>query len=82
MVVGHGPKGSRPAGRLPVFTVENEEEAELLVVLACKTNLKGEYVARELATEQSLTNLNAFGDRLESIYKSHVIPAMARKRNN
>lgn len=64
-----------------MFTVQNEEEAELLIVLACETSVNGEYIARELATEQSIENLHAFGDRLESIYENHVIPAMARKEN-
>jgi hypothetical protein len=73
VVVGHGPKGSRPAGRLPVFTVNNEEEAEQLLSLACGTNMKGEYIARELAQEQTLENLNAFGDRLADIYQRFII---------
>ena len=72
MVVGHGPKGSRPAGRLPVFTVNNEEEAKLLIGLACPTNLQGEHIAPELAEEQTLENLYSFGDRLNDIYHKYI----------
>ena len=68
MVVGHGPKGSRPAGRLPVFTVNNSTEAERLLSFACRINMKGEYIARELVQEQTLENLEAFGDRLADLY--------------
>ena len=72
MVVGHGPKGSRPAGRLPVFTVNNEQEAKLLIRLACPTNLQGEYIAPELAEEQTLENHYSFGDRLNDIYHKYI----------
>ena len=72
MVVGHGPKGSRPAGRLPVFTVNNEQEAKLLIGLACPTNLQGEPYAPELAEEQTLENLYSFGDRLNDIYHKYI----------
>ena len=72
MVVGHGPKGSRPAGRLPVFTVNNEEEAKLLVSLACPTNAQGEHIAPELAEEQTLENLYSFGDRLNRLYQNYL----------
>ena len=57
-----------PAGRLPVYTVNNEEEAKLLITIACETNLKGEHIARELAMEQTSENLEAFSDRLDDVY--------------
>ena len=31
---------------------------------ACETNLEGDYVARELAIDQTIENLEAFSDRL------------------
>lgn len=55
---------SVPKGHLPVFSVDTEEEAERLLVLACPRNLKGEFYARELAEEQTLDNLKAFSDKL------------------
>ena len=68
MVVGWGPAGTCPKGHLPVFSVETEEEAKRLVVLACGTNLNGQYIARELAEEQTLDNLEAFSARLDRAY--------------
>lgn len=58
-----------PDGFLPVYSVGTEDEAQELLVLACPTNLKGEYVAVELAEEQTLDNLRAFGDRLDQAHK-------------
>ena len=52
-------------GFLPVFSVDTEEEAEQLLVAACATNLRGEFIAEELGHTQSLENLYAFGRRLE-----------------
>jgi hypothetical protein len=72
VIVGHGPKGSRPAGRLPVFSTDTKEEAEALLVLACEKNMGGEYIARELAHEQTLENLQAFSDRLDGIYTKYL----------
>lgn len=54
-----------PEGSLPVYSVGTEKEAKDLIVLCCNTNLAGEYIARELAMEQTLENLKAFGDRLD-----------------
>ena len=56
-------------GFLPVFSVETEEEAVALLTMACPRNLDGEWVARELAEEQTLENLYAFGDRLRVLYE-------------
>jgi hypothetical protein len=55
-------------GFLPVYSVDTEEEAEMLLRTACDTNVAGEFVARELAEQQTLENLYAFGDRLERIH--------------
>jgi hypothetical protein len=51
-----------------VFSVDTEEEAKQLVVLACPTNLTGQYVARELARSQTLDALEAFSDRLQELW--------------
>lgn len=59
---------SVPDGFLPVFRVPTEADAKLLVVSACETNLDGDYIARELAHEQNLDNLDAFSQRLESVW--------------
>jgi len=57
---------------LPVFTVNNEEEAKLLVSLACPTNAQGEHIAPELAEEQTMENLYSFSDRLNDIYQKYI----------
>ena len=36
----------------------------MLVTLACTTNMLGEYIAQELALEQTLDNLEVFGERV------------------
>ena len=41
-----------------------ENRAKSLIVASCGTNLEGEYIARELAQEQTIDNLHAFGERL------------------
>ncbi len=38
------------------------------MVTACPTNLDGEFIAPELAHEQTLENLEAFGDRLHELH--------------
>lgn len=58
-----------PDGFLPVFSVDTEDEARQLLTLACPRNMDGEFVARELAEEQTLGNLTAFGQRLAELYE-------------
>ena len=53
-----------PEGYLPCFSVGTKEEARSLLVMTCSTNKEGDFVARELAQEQSLENLSCFSDRL------------------
>lgn len=65
--MGYG-RGPVPRGSLPIFSVDNEEEAQSLIVLTCPTNGRGEYIAPELVIEQTLENLYAFGDRLRKGY--------------
>lgn len=57
-----------PEGRLPVFGVQTEKEAEMLIVMACPRDTTGEFYARELAQEQTLENLVAFSDRLQEYW--------------
>jgi len=53
---------------LTVYSVRTEEEARQLLTLACPINMKGEFVARELAREQTLENLAAFSIRLDEAH--------------
>jgi hypothetical protein len=76
--VRFGPKC--PRGFLPVFSVNTAEEAERLLVLACQTNIDGEFIASELVEEQTLPNLYAFGDRLAAMYEKHAGYVMATAR--
>lgn len=55
-------------GFLPVYSVDTEDEARRLLAFACSTNIQGDYVARELAEEQTIENLMAFGERLKKLH--------------
>lgn len=57
-------RGALPEGFLPVYSVGDEEEAKALLIMSCGRNLAGEFVASELAREQTLDNLQAFSDKL------------------
>ena len=61
-------------GHLPVYSVSDEQEARDLLVSACGTNMEGQFVARELAFDQTLKNLQAFSDRLH-MYHGFLIDA-------
>ena len=63
---------SVPDGFLPVFSVGSEAEAKSLLSIACATNINGEFIAKELAQEQTLDNLYSFGDRLEKDHERIV----------
>lgn len=52
-------------GMLPVHSVDTEEMAHKILVLACATNPDGDFIAQELVEEQTLMNLRAFGSRLQ-----------------
>lgn len=54
---------SLPHGRLAVFSVSTEEEAQKLITLSCAQNLQGDYVARELVEDQSMENLQLFSNK-------------------
>lgn len=58
-----------PDGRLPVFSVDTEDEAKMLIVMACPSGGDGHYYARELVEEQTLENLAAFSDRLAKCWE-------------
>ncbi len=58
---------------LPVYSVGSEKEAQDLLVLACSTNYKGDFIAKELMHEQTIDNLEAFGDRLNQIHNDYII---------
>jgi len=66
VIVGYGV--TVPSGSLPVFSVDTEEEAKALVLLACETDAAGNHFAKELVEEQSLDNLQAFSDRLSAVW--------------
>lgn len=58
-----------PKGFLPIFSVNTEREAEMLLALACPRTDDGKaYFALELREEQTLLNLYAFGRRLRGLY--------------
>lgn len=53
-----------PRGFLSVFRWVTRKKPKSLLTLACPTNGKGDFVAPELAREQTFENLEAFGERL------------------
>lgn len=59
-------------GRLPVFSVDTEEEAENLIVATCPMGYDGKYYARELAQEQTLENLYAFSEKIATVHDRMV----------
>ncbi len=50
--------------------MDTEEEAHLLIATACRLDLDGNYYAPELAEEQTLERLYAFGDRLHQLQEA------------
>ncbi len=58
-----------PDGSLTVFSVDTEEQAKMLLVCACSTNLNGDYLAKELVKDQTLENLRKFSDRLAEMWE-------------
>lgn len=49
-------------------------------MLACPRGTNGEYIARELAQEQTLENLEAFGQRL-ALYEKRLRPCTCGEIN-
>ena len=52
-----------------MFSVDTEEEAKSLIVLACGRDDAGNYYAKELVEDQTLDNLAAFSDRLAKAWE-------------
>lgn len=61
-----------------MLSVDTDEEARALLVMTCSTNINREFIARELAHEQTLENLQKFSDRLNDAYK--VMKSKRRKK--
>ena len=61
-----------PEGMLPVFSVGSEDEAQRLLATCCPLNYQGEYIASELVAEQTLENLEAFGQRLQQAHDLYL----------
>jgi len=59
-------------GFLSCFSVETEEEASKLLVLACQKDYNNNYIAKELTQKQTLENLLKFSNRLEELYESYI----------
>jgi cell division GTPase FtsZ len=59
---------STPRGSLPVFSTTTEKEARTLLVMTCPTNYRGEFIAPELAEQQTIDNLQRFSDRLANAH--------------
>ncbi len=51
-----------------MFSVGTEKEAKMLLTMTCGLNMSGEYVARELALDRSLSSLDSFSDRLQAYH--------------
>lgn len=67
MIVQHGSRV--PRGFMPVYSVADSAEARRLLVMACSTNIQGDFIARELADVQNLTTLAAFSNRLHEAHE-------------
>lgn len=79
-----------PEGMLPIFSVGSEEEATRLLIMTCPRNNEGQFFVPELAQEQSLENLYAFGDKLRERHDRYLAgtdkcqckPTARRRRSN
>lgn len=63
-----------PSGFCTVHTVCCEDRARQLLVLACPTNYDGEFIATELAEQQTIPNLRAFSERLKNTEECYMPP--------
>lgn len=71
-----------PEGSLPVFSVDTEDEAKMLLVMTCPKNMSGQFVARQLATKQTLDNLAAFSDQLKAAHDMLVKNGTCKCKKN
>lgn len=55
-----------------MFSVGSEAEAKKLLILACSINYDGEFIASELAHEQTVSNLMSFGRRLKKLHREFI----------
>lgn len=55
-----------------MFSVTSEAEARALLVIACGTNQDNEFIAKELIPNQTLKQLQTFGDRLADMHKKYI----------
>lgn len=46
-------------------------------MLACGTNMNNEFIARELVPDQTLEQLQTFGDRLADMHKRYIAKRFA-----
>lgn len=77
-MVGYGTVVRR--GSLPVYSVDNVAQAQQLIKLTCRRQIDGTYIAQELAIEQTLPVLYAFGRRLKTMHeKLEVNNALAKE---
>lgn len=58
-----------PRGFLPIYSVDTMEEAERLVIMACPRGDDGQLYSRELAQQQDLDTLFAFGEKLHKYHE-------------
>lgn len=61
-----------------MFSVDTEEEAKQLLVIACMRGLDGHYYARELVDEQTLANLRRFSNKCQLAW-DHMQRAKERR---
>ena len=55
-----------------MYAVGSEEEARKLLVMACSTNMEGEFIARELTEEQTISSLVVFSRRLHDLHEKYL----------
>jgi hypothetical protein len=61
-----------------VYSVADAAEARKLLVATCPTNVQGEFVAPELAEEQTLEHLAEFSDRLDAAHERLRVAGQCR----
>lgn len=67
-----------PKGFLPVFSVTTEEEAKALIVATCSMGMDGEYYASELASEQTMENLEVFSAKIDRVHDVFIARGLCK----
>lgn len=62
-------RGACPSGFLPVFSVDDEEEARAVIVATCSRGDDGNYYSHDLAREQSVEALERLGEKMAAALK-------------